>query len=106
MPINVDIVDVGKMPSQGVMMFAFELALVARKPFSVDIVCAGKMSFKIITTFAVVFAHVARKPINVDIVFAGKMEFKDLWFLNLLSHTLQKCHCILMLCIKVWCDVN
>ena len=41
----VDIVDLGKMISQRVMSFAFELALVARKSFNVDTVFVCKMLF-------------------------------------------------------------
>ena len=45
MPINVDIVDVGKMPFQIATKFAFVIAHVARIPFNVNVVLVGKMLF-------------------------------------------------------------
>ena len=45
MPIDVDIVHVGKMASQRATCLAFEFALVARKPLNVDVVLVCKMSF-------------------------------------------------------------
>ena len=56
-------------------MFAFELALVARKPFNVDVVLVGKMLFENATLFAFELTNVARKPFNVDIMLLGKMLF-------------------------------
>ena len=44
-PINVGIVYVGKMSFQGAAIFAFELALSARKSFNVDTVFVCKMLF-------------------------------------------------------------
>ena len=44
-------------------------------PINVDIVDVGKMSFQIATLFAFVLAHVARQPFNVDVVLIGKMFF-------------------------------
>ena len=54
-------------------MFAFELALVARKPFNVDVVLVGKMFFQMSTGFAFDIALVTRKQFNVDVVLEGKM---------------------------------
>ena len=76
MPINVDIVDVGKMSFQITTLFAFVVALVAGKPFNVDIMLVGKMPFQIAMMFAFVFAHVAIRPLNVDVVLVGKMFFQ------------------------------
>ena len=56
-------------------MFAFVIALVARKPFKVDTVFACKMLFQISTGLAFELTLGARKPFNVDIVLLGKMLF-------------------------------
>ena len=69
-PLNVDIVHVGKMFLQMATLFAFVTAHVARKPYNVDIVDVGKMSFQISTMFAFVLAHVARKPCAASCCFA------------------------------------
>ena len=44
-------------------------------PINVDIVDEGKMLFQSATTFACVIAHVAITPLNVDVVLVGKMFF-------------------------------